>query len=249
MSPDLLAGMPWETDTERHSMLQRNGAVAELAGRLATIAEPFIARVLCGFARAFTTTRVFGAGKLLDGAPSPRVYVANHTSHADFLLLWSALPPALRETTRPVAAADYWDKSPIRRFLARRVFRAVLVSRGQLDRQHHPISAMLRAVEEGDSLIVFPEGTRGDGTQLGEFRCGLYHLLQSAPHVEVLPVWLHNVSRVLPRGAVVPLPLPCGVAFGEPYRSQPAQEKCKVLEELRSRLIDLGDLCRQWMQT
>src|SRR5580658_3236210 len=114
---------------------------------------------------------IVGAAKLVTGATAhwkgctpedrQRIFVANHTSHLDFVLLWSALPPTVRAQTRPVAAADYWDRGIVRRFIATRVFRAVLVHRG--GRDPHATDPMLEALRRGDSLILFPEGMRGDG--------------------------------------------------------------------------------------
>jgi len=180
-------------------------------------------------------------------APSeaPRVYIANHTSHADFILLWSSLTPRLRSLTHPVAAADYWERGAVRRYLAKQVFQAVLVERKRTHHTedphiHNPLAPMLRTLDSGHSLIVFPEGTRGNGADLLPFKCGIYHLAHERPGVELVPVWIDNLHRVLPRGAIVPAPLLCSVTFGAPIRLLPREEKKAFLTRLRQIVASLG---------
>ncbi|MGH7552891.1 MAG: lysophospholipid acyltransferase family protein [Longimicrobiales bacterium] len=190
-----------------------------------------------------TTTRVLtGAQCRWAGcAPDPiqRIYYANHTSHVDFVLLWSALPPHLRSITRPVAAADYWSAGPIRRYIIHDVFSGVLLDRsGSLSA--NPIAPLIAAVDGGHSLILFPEGTRGDGESLQPFRSGIYHLARERPSIEMVPVWMHNAYRVMPKGAFLPVPLLCSATFGSPVRIGPDEEKAMLLDRLRQRLLELA---------
>jgi 1-acyl-sn-glycerol-3-phosphate acyltransferase len=130
-------------------------------------------------------------------------------------LLWTSLPPDLRSLTRPVAAADYWLASPTRRFIGCEVFRAVLIDRTGAGDRSDPITQMADALDAGDSLILFPEGTRNESDEaLLPFKSGLFHLSRRCPNVRLVPVWINNVHRVLPKGALVPLPLACSVTFG-----------------------------------
>jgi 1-acyl-sn-glycerol-3-phosphate acyltransferase len=172
-----------------------------------------------------------------------RIYVANHTSHADFMLLWAALTPNLRSCTFPVAAADYWDRNAARRYLAKQVFQAVLVKRDHIDRTHNPLAPMVQALDRGSSLIMFPEGTRGNGEVLLPFRCGVHHLAQARPSVELVPVWIDNLYRVLPKGAILPAPLLCSVTFGEPTHLLPGEEKKEFLARLHQIITCLGASC------
>jgi 1-acyl-sn-glycerol-3-phosphate acyltransferase len=173
-------------------------------------------------------------------ADRQRVYFANHTSHLDFVLIWSVLPARLRRKTRPVAAGDYWSRGAFRRYLIHRVFRGVLVTRGRVDRADHPIEAMCRAADDGASLIVFPEGTRGPGTGVQPFKSGLYHLARARPELEIVPVWIDNSYRVLPKGLPLPVPLLCSVAFGAPLRLEDGEPKPEFLSRMRQQVIELG---------
>src|SRR5688500_11337829 len=155
--------------------------------------EPLCATAVAGFARLITGVR----GEWRDSTPDtrPRVYFANHRSHADFVLIWTVLPTPLRRLTRPVAGADYWLKGALRRFMGQRVFRAVLIDRNPDTRDADPIAIMRAALDEKSSLILFPEGTRNVTDEpLLPFKSGLYHLARARPETELVPVWIENLN-------------------------------------------------------
>jgi 1-acyl-sn-glycerol-3-phosphate acyltransferase len=169
-----------------------------------------------------------------------RIYFANHTSHMDFALLFAALPARIREKTRPVAASDYWDRSIARQYIIHRVFRGVVIDRRCSEKAANPIEPMIAALDQGDSLVLFPEGTRGMGDEVQPFKCGIFHLAKARPQVELIPVWMDNSYRVMPKGAPVPLPLLCSAAFGQPIQLLPDERKEIFLVRLRQALIDLS---------
>lgn len=172
-----------------------------------------------------------------------RVYFGNHGSHLDFILIWSALPAAARVRTRPIAGADYWGRGRVRRYLAQRVFHAVLIERGAHapSTALHSIDAIAEAMGNDTSIIVFPEGTRSrDGTLL-PFKSGLYHLCRRKPALELVPVYLDNMTRILPKGEVLPVPLLSLVLFGAPLRMEPGEEKQAFLTRMRDALLVLRD--------
>lgn len=201
--------------------------------------EPWIASLITSGARFLTGAQCRWLG--CDPSPTQRIYFANHSSHLDFILLWAALPPVLRARTRPVAAADYWDRGTLRRYLIHRVFQAVLVERSQYSHKNNPIQSLVDALDRGDSLILFPEGTRGAGGALLEFKSGIYYIAHLRPTVELVPVWLDNNYRVMPKGSVFPVPLLCSVTFGSPTWLGAYERKTEFLDRLRTRLAELGE--------
>jgi len=168
-------------------------------------------------------------------APEPRqrIYFANHASHLDTVALWSALPPALRRQTRPVAARDYWGKGALRRLVAGRGLNAVLIDRNREQPGADPLAPLREALERGDSLILFPEGTRNPEPELLPFRAGLYHLVAQYPQVEPVAVHLDNARRSMPKGSLLPVPLICTVRFGAPLPLLPGEDKAGYLERAR----------------
>src|SRR5262245_29492342 len=202
---------------------------------MADAIETLAAVAVTTFARAVTGVRANWRDCAPD--PRPRVYFANHNSHGDFVLIWTVLPPPLRRRTRPVASADYWNVSALGRFFRTRVFHAVLIDRNPATRQGDPIALMAGALDAGTSLILFPEGTRNTSEErLLPFKAGLYHLANARPQVELVPVWIENLNRVMPKGEFVPIPLLCTVTFGAPLGPQAGEDKAAFLERARSAL-------------
>ena len=182
----------------------------------------------------FAVTRflVGGHARWIGCAPEPeqRIYFANHGSHLDTIILVAALPETLRRTTHPVAAADYWGRNALTRFVARGVLNAVLVERG---RNRDPLAPLRGVLERGESLIIFPEGTRGDEPLPGPFKAGLQHLARDFPQAELVPVYLANLARAYPKGALVPAPISCVAHFGEPLVFDAGEDKQDFLERAR----------------
>ncbi|MEO8128248.1 MAG: lysophospholipid acyltransferase family protein [Bryobacteraceae bacterium] len=173
--------------------------------------------------------------------PRQRIYFANHTSHLDFVALWAALPEPIRARTRPVAAREYWVRNAVRSYLATNVFQSVLISRTDTAGRNL-LSPLLDELERGSSLILFPEGTRGNGDEVAEFKAGLYHLLHFKPEIEAVPVYLENLNRILPKGEFLPVPLLSRVTFGPPIRPQAGEPKSEFLDRARRALCRLKDL-------
>ena len=169
----------------------------------------------------------------------PCLYFANHTSHLDTLVLWASLPGPLRRTTRPVAAKDYWARTALRRFVARDVFRAVLVDRVRPEDPLGVVDEIAAALAPGVSLIFFPEGTRGDGETVGRFKSGLYYLAKARPDVPLVPVYLQNLARILPKGEALPVPLAGSATFGPPLRLEPDEPKPAFLARAHAALVAL----------
>ena len=193
--------------------------------------------LLIGLARLLTGAYANWVGCRPD--PKQRLYFANHSSHLDFILLWGLLPPAIRYHTRPVAGADYWNATPVRRFLIHRVFRGVLVERVRGGPGQNPLAPLLAAIDAGDSLIFFPEGTRALTDEMLPFKSGLYHLALANPALELVPVRMENLSRVMPKGELLPVPLVCILTFGAPVALGADEVKADFLRRARQAILDM----------
>ena len=201
--------------------------------------EKLVAGGICAFARVLTGARALWKGC----APSAvqRIYYGNHTSHGDFVLIWASLPEELRVRTRPVAGGDYWNATPLKHWLAHDVLRGVVIERVRTEAGADPVAQMIAALDHGDSLILFPEGTRNTTDEpLLPFRSGIYRLVAARPDVECIPVWIENLNRVMPKGEFLPIPLLCTLSFGEPVRIAPGEDKDGFLSRLREALLALA---------
>lgn len=196
-----------------------------------------------------TAALVIALAKLISGASvrwagcqpqtRQRVYFANHTSNLDGVVLWAALPKEIRSKTRPVAAHDYWTANQLRLYLASRVFHAVLIERKRVTAQNNPLDLLIEALDQGSSLIIFPEGGRSRGPEVGPFKSGLYHLGRKRPDVELVPVHIDNMNRILPKGEVLPVPLLSCISFGAPIHVEEGESKTAFLERARAAVCNL----------
>jgi 1-acyl-sn-glycerol-3-phosphate acyltransferase len=200
--------------------------------------------LVAGGARFITGVQV----TWLDGLPGPgqAIYFANHTSHLDFVVLWSSLPREARARTRPAAAADYWSRG-LRRKLAVDVFNAILVSRHEHNGEpgtvetaaRETIEHIAREMSDRYSLIIFPEGTRGTGEAIAPFKSGLYYLCLQKPGVALVPAYIENLNRILPKGEFLPVPFISRIRFGKPMFLDPAESKREFLERARDAVCRL----------
>ena len=205
----------------------------------ASLLQTVSGAALAGLARAVTGVRPIWAGSAPYGRQ--RIYFANHASHGDFILISTCLPFAERRRTAAVAGADYWNAGPIRRFISGGMLRTVLVERNWVERSADPMQVMLAALDAGQSLIFFPEGTRNMTEEpLLRFRSGLYNLATLRPDIELVPCWIENMSRVLPKGALLPVPLLCRIVFGAPLVLQAGEERKVFLDRARQALLALA---------
>jgi 1-acyl-sn-glycerol-3-phosphate acyltransferase len=169
-----------------------------------------------------------------------RVYFANHSSHLDAVVLWSALPPEIRNLTRPVAALDYWGKSRFRKFLAAS-FNALLIDRQEIKVHQSPVDLMIKEIGDLYSLIVFPEGGRTEGESMGEFKSGIYYLAKKRPDLELVPVYMQNLNRILPRGEFMPVPLLSSITIGPPMWLEAGEPKSAFLQRAREAVLSLRE--------
>ena len=196
-------------------------------------------RVLPAIAKALSGATV----RWVDCEPDTcqRIYFANHTSHLDALVLWSSLPRNIRNLTRPVAAVDYWQGGPIRRYLAS-VFDLLMIDRKKIKVHNSPIDMMIREIGNTHSLIVFPEGGRNVTGEVGTFKSGLFHLAKKRPDLELMPVYIDNLNRVMPKGEFLPVPLLSCISIGAPIFLESGETKNTFLDKARSSVLKLKEV-------
>ncbi len=194
----------------------------------------FMSRAIAAATRLFTGVRRLTAAPHGNG---PAIYYANHTSHLDTLVIWSALPCGMRVQTSPAAAEDYWSTSAVRRWVAKEVFQAVLIPREGITRDNNPLDRLAACLEGGRSILIFPEGTRRSDGQVGAFKSGLYHLARRFPQLPLVPVYLDNLARVLPKGTLLPVPIIVQAHFCEPIRFDESEAKQAFLERAREAML------------
>lgn len=224
--PDPAAGADTGTGAVRSRPL-----LLDLLQRLAFVLffRPFLA--------FFVGLRVSGREHLPAG--DPFILIANHTSHLDTVSLLSLFPGRRLRRIRAVAAADYFERNAVIAATTRTLFNTLAIARQEVTPENDPRPRMLAALARGDSLILFPEGTRGSGGEIGRFRSGIAFLLEHAPAVPVVPAYLHNMGRSLPKGEVLPVPLFCEIRLGPPLH--PAGEREAVLHALEEAVRALRD--------
>ncbi|PDV85843.1 1-acyl-sn-glycerol-3-phosphate acyltransferase [Rhizobium sp. H4] len=169
-----------------------------------------------------------------------RIYFANHNSHVDTVAVMAALPYQVRRLTHPVAARDYWGTSALRRFIAEKGLRAVLIDRKPLP-DSNPLEPLERLLEEGRSILIFPEGTRSATEEIAPFRSGIYRLACRFPDVDLIPIHLDNLQRILPKGSILIVPITCTARFGKALRVEPGEGKDAFLARARAAVIELAD--------
>jgi 1-acyl-sn-glycerol-3-phosphate acyltransferase len=197
----------------------------------------FFVLVVRPFMTLFIGLRVRGREHL--AAPGPFVLVANHSSHLDTVALLSLFPLRRLRSIRPCAAADVFDRTRTRAFWSRLLFNVLPIERVDIRPEDHPLDRMAAALMRGESLILFPEGTRGAGGAMGPFKSGVARLAELMPGLTFIPTYLCNIGRALPKGEFLPVPFFCEIRIGEPMRL--TGEKDAMLQSLRSRMEALQE--------
>jgi 1-acyl-sn-glycerol-3-phosphate acyltransferase len=161
----------------------------------------------------------------------PFVLYANHASHLDTVSLMNLFPLMRLERIQPVAAADYFERNRFVAWLSRTFINILPISRRNITAETNPVRRMQAALALGHSLVIFPEGTRGTGEEIGHFHSGIAHLLAKTPDIEVVPAYLANMGRSLPKGEFIPVPFFCEIRLGAPRRiTGSRQEMIEALE-------------------
>lgn len=165
----------------------------------------------------------------------PFILLSNHNSHMDTLVLLSLMPLRDLRWVRPVAAADYFCASRATGFFVSLLFNILPIQRKPVPGADSPIEVMASALQAGQSLILYPEGTRGKPEEMSRFHSGAARLMERFPDVPVLPVYLDGMGRILPKGEPIPVPFIGRVNIGAPriYRGSPTEITVKLEQDIQ----------------
>jgi 1-acyl-sn-glycerol-3-phosphate acyltransferase len=176
----------------------------------------------------------------LPGA-GPFVLLANHSSHLDTVSLLNLFPLWRLREIQPVAAADYFERNRLVAWFSHTFFNILPIARCRITPENNPVQIMLAQLRAGKSLIIYPEGTRGSGEEIGPIRPGIAHLLEQMPQLPVVPVYLVNHGRCLPKGEWLPVPFFCEIRIGPPQVFSGGSRR-EILERLRSAILSLKNV-------
>ena len=190
------------------------------------------------FMLLFIGLRVRGREHLPERGPF--ILVANHSSHLDTISLLSLFPLSQLRDVRPVAAADYFERNRLTSIFTKTLFNILPIARANITPENNPLRRMREAIESGQSLIIFPEGTRGSSEDMAPFRSGVAHLLEKARDVTVVPAYLVNMGRSLPKGEFIPVPFFCEIRLGAPRKIEGSRQE--ITRSLEAAVRELKEL-------
>lgn len=146
----------------------------------------------------------------------PAIICANHNSHLDTMILMTIFPLRLLAKLRPVAAAEYFLQNRLLAWFALHIIGIIPIERNKSSCTEHPLANCSEALERGEILIIYPEGSRGQPELLASFQSGIAHLAKRHPDVPIYPVFIYGLGKVLPKGEIILVPFFCDLAIGEP---------------------------------
>jgi 1-acyl-sn-glycerol-3-phosphate acyltransferase len=168
----------------------------------------------------------------------PAVLAGNHNSNLDALAIISLMPLRLLPKLRPVAAMDYFLTGGFRSWFANNIIGIIPVKRGSGKEGGNPLALADEALDRGEILVIFPEGTRGEPETLQEFKKGIGHVAHAKPNVPVIPVFMHGLGKALPRGSMLLVPFNVIVSVGEPLYG--TDSYAEFVSKLQKAMSDLA---------
>ena len=170
------------------------------------------------------------------------ILVGNHNSHIDTMAIMAALPSSMLQKVHPIAAADYFGKHKVARFLMKYVINARLIHRKKRDGSHfkNPIEQMDALLKSGESIIIFPEGTRGDPGIMQDFKKGVAILLKNNPEITYVPIFMKGFEKALPKGDGFLVPHNSEIIFGDPTKIR-SDDLSNILDQIFVDISKLGE--------
>ena len=167
------------------------------------------------------------------------IIVSNHNSHIDTMALMSALSYSQLFKTHPVAAGDYFGSSPFKSAITKLFTNALLIPRKTTAGAQNPMRMMSDCLNRGESLILFPEGSRGEPEKMQEFKKGIGLLLKMNPGVAYIPVYMKGMGRILPKGERLLVPFDSYVTIGDPEVTT-EKEIDPIVKEIEQKIVSLS---------
>lgn len=165
------------------------------------------------------------------------IILANHNSHLDTISILASIPPGIIHKVKPVAAGDYFGKTRFLGFLSKYFLNALLINRKKVQGKpsDNPVNKMIEELDKGNSLVLFPEGTRGEPEVMKPFKRGVGVVLQKRPNTKYIPVYMTGMGKTLPKGERVIVPFNSTIVFGKPKQVQATDSK-EIMKEIESEI-------------
>jgi 1-acyl-sn-glycerol-3-phosphate acyltransferase len=144
-----------------------------------------------------------------------------------------------------VAAADYFLRTPFLAWFSLNVLGIIPIDRHKISKGEDPLREIKLALAKGETIILFPEGSRGEPEELAPLKGGVTHLLKEFPELPVIPIFCFGLGRALPRGEALLVPFFVDLFVGESLRW--TGSKSEFMQELQltfARLADEADIDR-----
>lgn len=145
----------------------------------------------------------------------PAIVTPNHNSHLDTLAMLTLFPLRLIPRVRPVAAADYFLKTGLMGWFSLNFVGIIPIARKRGEDGADPLAQCYESLAQGEILIIFPEGTRGEPERMQELKSGVAVLAAKFPAVPVVPVFMHGLGKAMPKDAYVPVPFFVDIYVGQ----------------------------------
>jgi 1-acyl-sn-glycerol-3-phosphate acyltransferase len=170
-------------------------------------------------------------------AQEGHLIAANHNSHLDALVLMSLFRLQDIPKVKLVAAKDYFCRTPFLTWLSLHVIGVIPIDRK--GESSNPLAPVIQALDDGYTVVMFPEGSRGEPEKIQPLKYGIAKILQKNPAITVTPVFMYGLGKALPRGEALLVPFVCEVNVGEPLKWE--GDRSNFISALESKFSELAE--------